>query len=132
MIKHLLLGGLAVAALVPAIAAAQTDPNAASAPGYGEDSSYTSAQAWAGAPQGVRGREDWLEQRIHNAMADGTMEYYQGRDALKALHDVRRMAAAYRAAGPLDGQQRAEIGARLDDVYGKVFLDVRHHEGGTY
>jgi hypothetical protein len=104
------------------------------APGYGADPApppgdYDRQVAygrdpWAGAPVDTRQREDWLQARIQQRIADGQVSDRQGRHALRDLDNVRRMDADYRSAdGHLNPDQRRDILARLDTVRASVWAD---------
>jgi len=124
MNKHVFLGGLMVAAVLPALAAAQPEPAAG---GYGHDAAYTSIDPWTGAPSDIQGRETWLARNIHTAMSAGAMNIDQGRSALKELGHIRETDAAYHAAGPLNDEQTADLQARLDAVHATYVKAVTHN-----
>jgi hypothetical protein len=124
MNRHLLLGALAATALVPAIAAAQPQP---AAPAYGANSAYTGQDPWAGAPQGIQARTEWLGRQIRTAMASDALDIDQGRSALKELGDIRKTDAADRAGGALNDEQRAKLQARLDVVHATVVKAISHN-----
>jgi hypothetical protein len=113
-------------------------------PAYGADNAYPppppppsdydrqgayGRDAWAGAPMDTRAREDWLQSRIQQRIADGELSDRQGRHALRDLDDIRRMDADYRSAdGHLDPDQRRDILARLDTVRASLWVDRNHAE----
>ena len=47
---------------------------------------------WQGAPDGLRQRIDWLQQRIDRGLADGSLSRREGRQAQLQLNDLRRQA----------------------------------------
>ena len=62
-----------------------------------------------------REREDRMDQRIRQAMSDGTIDDREGRRDLRALADIRRMEADYRSGdGRMNEGQRADIDQRLN------------------
>jgi len=86
--------------------------------GYGGD-------PWAGAPADTREREDWLQARIQQRIADGQLDDRRGRRALRDLDDIRRIDADYRDAtdGRLNPDQRRDILARLDTLRDSLRAD---------
>jgi hypothetical protein len=109
-------------------------------PAYGADNAYPppppppagdydrqaayARDPWAGAPTDTRERENWLQARIQQRIADGQLNDRQGRHALRDLDDIRRMDADYRGAdGHLNPDQRRDILARLDTVRDSVRAD---------
>ena len=96
-------------------------------PGSDVDVAYTGRDPWAGAPSGVRQREDWLEDRIRAAMNQNRIERYQGVNLLRDLHDVRSADHDYRAAtGQLDPDQRRQLMTRLDGLNERLWSTIRH------
>jgi hypothetical protein len=90
---------------------------------YGRDAAY-GRDAWAGAPMDTREREDWLQTRIQQRIADGQLDDRRGRHALRDLDDIRRMDADYREAdGHLNPDQRRDIQERLDTLRASVWAD---------
>ncbi len=78
---------------------------------------YDNRDYWAGAPLDTRERESWLENRIQQRMANGVLDQWRGRHALRQLRDIQRMDADYRGYnGRLSEEQRRDIFARLDNV----------------
>jgi hypothetical protein len=102
---------------------------------YGAPSSaYGGGDPGARAPVDTRAREDRLQARIQQRIADGQLDDRQGRHALRDLDDIRRMDADYRAAdGHLNPDQRRDILARLDTLRdglrgGRDDADARDHD----
>ena len=72
----------------------------------------------------TRQREDWLQNKIQQRIADGAIGDRDGRRALRQLDEVRRMDADYRSAdGHLTPDQRHDILARLDTLRANLALD---------
>jgi len=91
-------------------------PPAPPPPGYDRDAAYGRDQG-AGAPMDTRAREDGLQNRIQQRIADGQLDDRNGRRALRDLDDIRRIDADYRGAdGRLNPDQRRDIEARLDTL----------------
>lgn len=61
---------------------------------------------WRGAPQGLRQRIDWLQQRIDRGASDGSLDPGEARQLQWQLNDLRRQAAA--------------VDQRLDDLSSKI------------
>jgi len=55
-------------------------------------SARTTNDFWAGAPDGLQQRIDWLQQRIDRGMADGSLDRREARNAQLQLNDLRRQA----------------------------------------
>ena len=86
---------------------------------------YDAHDRWGGASLDTRERENRLEQRIEQRMADGALDQGRGRYSLRQLHDIQRMDQAYRNYdGRLSDDQRRDIMARLDSVRESVFADA--------
>ncbi len=82
-----------------------------------DQATYDNRDHWAGAPLDTRERESWLENRIQRRMANGALDQWRGRHALRQLHDIQRMDADYRSYdGHLNEDQHRDILARLDNV----------------
>lgn len=72
----------------------------------------------------TREREDRLQARIQQQIADGRLDDRRGRHALRDLDDIRRMDADYRDAdGHLNGDQRRDIEERLDTLRASLWAD---------
>jgi hypothetical protein len=123
-----LLAGLAAAALIPAVGAAQgyAAPPPGAPPGAYDENNYgpppgaevdpgDNLGAWRNRHD-TRAREEWMEQRIHARMADSSLNEAQARTDLARLHEVRAMDEGFRnaAGGELSPDQRREINTRLE------------------
>jgi hypothetical protein len=96
---------------------------APAADSYGANVAYTSGDPWAGAPYGLRERENWLEQRIRHGMETGALSHDDGDRALDRLNHIRSKEAAYRRPdGSISPNDRASIEARLDSLRHDVHL----------
>lgn len=94
------------------------------APAYGRDAAYSDRTRWTGAPLDVRARENWLDQSIRSRMANGTLDPYEGRQALRELRNIRSMDANERGySGHLTYRQTADIQARLDNLRARISTD---------
>jgi hypothetical protein len=103
--------------------ASDSAPPPAYAGDYDRQAAY-GRDPWAGAPMDTREREDWLQARIQQRIADGAVSDRQGRRALRDVDDIRRMDADYRGVdGHLDPDQRRDILARLDTVRAGLWAD---------
>ncbi|MEO8115734.1 MAG: glycine zipper 2TM domain-containing protein [Phenylobacterium sp.] len=84
---------------------------------YGANASYEARSNWIGAPADVREREAWLDQRIRNAMNDGTLGRRDANRALRSLDAIRREEMSMRRyRGELSPRNEAQIQAKLDDL----------------
>lgn len=90
---------------------------------YDRSAAY-SGDAWAGAPSDTREREDWLQARIQQRIAEGAIDDRRGRRALRDLDDIRHMDGDYRDAdGHLNEDQRRDIMERLDTLRAGLWAD---------
>ena len=73
---------------------------------------------WDRAPRDLDQRADWLDQRIHGGMADGSLDRGDARRSLQQLQLIRQDEANYsrRDRGELSDQHRADLTERLDDL----------------
>ncbi len=71
---------------------------------------------WQGAPDGLRQRIDWLQQRIDRGVADGSLSRREARRAQWQLNDLRRQAHA--PAAPRRSQPSIRWGAARYGRYG--------------
>ncbi len=91
------------------------------APAYGQDAAYSEREHGR---MNFREREDRIDQRIRQAMSDGTIDDRDGRRGLHELADIRRMEADYRSNdGHLNDGQRADIDQRLDALRDRLHMD---------
>ena len=88
---------------------------APSAGGYGADVAYV------GPAGDLSGREDWTEQRIQAGEDRGALSHYDAdgdRSRLSSIRDLQgRMRDEHEG---LSGDDRADIGSRLDDLNASV------------
>jgi hypothetical protein len=94
------------AAMMPAAVIAQPAPG------------WDSGAFWRGAPDNPRERIDFLQQRVNNGIADGSLDRHEGARVNGELMHVREWIRHmhYDNAGPLTPAQRDEIQGRLDDL----------------
>src|SRR5207237_8860713 len=52
-----------------------------------DQAAYGAHDRWDNASADTRERENWLEQRIEQRMADGALDQWRGRQALRQLRD---------------------------------------------
>ena len=91
------------------------------APTYGEDAVYADRDRRDGRTVETRDQEIWLDRRIHDEMDRGSLDYQDGRRALRDLSDIRRLDQQYRSAdGRLDGDQSRYINDRLTQLRRQV------------
>jgi len=88
----------------------------ATAQPYSTYSARTTNDFWAGAPDGLQQRIDWLQQRIDRGMSDGSLDRQEARRAQLQLNDLRRQADALNQR--LDALSRGLRWARNDGRYG--------------
>ena len=79
---------------------------------------------WRGAPQGLRERIDYMQQRINRGMSDGSLDPHEARRAQYTLSGIRRDAARYRYSR--DPALRDNLQARLDNLGQHIRWD-RHY-----
>ena len=81
----------------------------------------------------TRAREDWLQSKIQQRIADGELDDRRGRHALRDLDDIRRIDADYRGAdGHLNQEQRRDIQARLETLRARLWADRDPAEAGGH
>jgi Glycine zipper 2TM domain len=108
-----------LAAVALATTAVTAMPAAAQpASGWQSQGSWNRDAFWRGAPDGLRQRIDWLQQRINRGVADGSLDRQEARRAQWQLDTLRRDAAAL--DNRLDNLSRNLRWARRDggDRYG--------------
>jgi hypothetical protein len=99
---------------------------AMSAGAYGSPANYTSRSDWRDAPQDIRARTDWLEQRIVRSRNNGSLSRSEARRAMQTLQGIRRDERIYwRDDGRLSGREANRIMARLDDLNAQIRWDRR-------
>ena len=91
-------------------------------PGYAGGQDY-----YRGAPQGIRERLDYAQQRIDRAAAERRIDRRQADAAYADLSDIRRQDDRLRArdGGRLNGADRAYIQDRLNTLARNVRWDAR-------
>ncbi|MDB5423044.1 MAG: hypothetical protein JWQ29_460 [Phenylobacterium sp.] len=100
---------------------------ASSASVYGQQASYETRSDWRDAPQDVRSREAWLEQRIVRSRDNGALSRREARRAMDTLQDIRREERrAYRNDGRLSRGEEATLMARLDQLNSQIRWDRRN------
>ena len=91
------------------------------APSYGEDAVYADRDRRDGRSLETRDQETRLDRRIHEAIDQGSLDYQEGRRALRDLGDIRRLDQQYRSAdGRLDRDQSRYINDRLTQLRRQV------------
>jgi hypothetical protein len=73
---------------------------------------------WRGAPEGLRQRIDWLQQRIDNGVRDGSLDRYEARRAQRQLDVLRQQARDL--DNNLDDLSRSIHWSRRDTGYAPV------------
>ena len=73
---------------------------------------------WDQAPRDLDAREEWLDHKIRDGMANGSLDRGQARQALQQLAAIRRDESRYtrRDRGNLSDDHRDGLSARLNDV----------------
>ncbi len=83
--------------------------------------SYETSNRAQGMYQDLGRREAWLDQRIRNAAADGSLDGRTSRQDLRELQSIRRSEATFRSRnGRLSNQDQAYLQARLDSLDASV------------
>ncbi|WP_421932179.1 glycine zipper 2TM domain-containing protein [Phenylobacterium sp.] len=97
---------------------------------YGQNASYEANSGWASAPQDIRGRTAWLEQRIRTGMNDGSLSRAEANTALRSLNMISRQERGMRhyRNGQLGRRDAAIIQAKLDTVAANIRLDRRDRD----
>jgi len=81
------------------------------------NATYDNRNQWDGAPTDFTARAEWLDQRIQTGLRDGSLSRNDGRQAQRALHDIRHQEAGMRHyRGQLRPADEATIQARLDGL----------------
>jgi uncharacterized membrane protein YebE (DUF533 family) len=82
---------------------------------------------WAGAPQGIHQRIDFIQSRINRASADGRIPPHQTRMANRDLNDIRRQDQNLRDrdGGHLNPPDREYLQGRLDTLSQRLHWDAR-------
>lgn len=98
---------------------------AASSDTYGSSAGYAWRSDWRDAPQDIRARGDWLEQRIVRSRNNGSLSRKETQQAMNTLQGIRRDERAYSRDGRLSGRERTTLSARLDDLNSQIRWDRR-------
>lgn len=100
------LAALAVAGATPVTAQPHNAP-------YSRSGGWDRDAFWRGAPNSVMERITFVQRRLNNGIADGTLDRREARQTQRALDDIRRDA---QRMGRLDRRERTILQDRLDDV----------------
>lgn len=98
---------------------------ATSAGGYGSPASYNYRSDWRDAPQDIRAREDWLEQRIVRSRNSGAISRREANRAMDTLDGIRRDERYMWRDGRLSERESRTLMARLDDLNSQIRWDRR-------
>ncbi|MCR5875532.1 glycine zipper 2TM domain-containing protein [Phenylobacterium sp. J426] len=90
-------------------------------PGY----TYRYRSEWRDAPEDIRARTDWLENRIVRSRNSGAISRRESQQAMNTLQDIRRQERTYWRDGRLDPREADTLMARLDDLNAKIRYDRR-------
>ena len=83
--------------------------------------SYGADVAYVGAPGDLSGREDWMERRIQAGEDRGALTHFDADGDRSRLTSIRDMQARLRDDHDgLSGDDRADLGSRLDDLSASV------------
>jgi len=94
---------------------------------YGDRGGYQWRSDWRDAPQDIRNRTDWLEQRIVRSRNNGSLSRREAQRAMDTLQDIRREERrAYRDDGRLSNREQYALMSRLDDLNSQIRWD-RHN-----
>jgi hypothetical protein len=86
MMSKTMMAALALATAVTAV------PLAAQGGGVQAQVTWNRDAFWRGAPEGLRQRIDWLQQRIDNGVRDGSLDRFEARRAQRQLDVLRQQA----------------------------------------
>ena len=95
-----------------------------SAASYGS-SGYTYRSDWRDAPQDIRAREAWLEQRIVRSRNNGSLSRREAQTAMNTLEDIKREERRAYRDGRLTDREQYALMSRLDDLNGQIRWDRR-------
>jgi hypothetical protein len=102
---------------------------AMSADRYGSNAntySYSWRSDWRDAPEDIRARTDWLENRIVRSRNSGVISRHEAQRDMATLQEIRRDERhAMRSDGRLSGREAERIMARLDDLNSQIRWDRR-------
>ena len=96
---------------------------ATSAGAYSSQASYggySTRSDWRDAPQDVRQREAWLEQRIVRSRNSGAISRKEAQRAMDTLQEIRRDERRAYRDGRLSDREEYALMARLDDLNGQI------------
>ena len=94
---------------------------------YGSPGGYQWRSEWRDAPQDIRTRTDWLEQRIVRSRNNGSLSRREAQRAMDTLQDIRRdERRAYRDDNRLSNREQYALMARLDDLNSQIRWDRRN------
>jgi hypothetical protein len=83
--------------------------------------SYSADVAYVGPPGDLSGREDWMERRIQAGEDGGALSHFDADGDRSRLTSIRDMQARLRDDHDgLSGDDRADLGSRLDDLSASV------------
>lgn len=89
------------------------------------NSTYTYRSDWRDAPQDIRARSEWLEQRIVRSRNSGAISRKEANRAMDTLQGIRRDERAYYRDGRLSDRESRALMARLDDLNSQIRWDRR-------
>ena len=93
---------------------------------YSTPASYNSRSDWRDAPQDIRAREDWLEQRIVRSRNNGAISRREADRAMDTLDGIRRDERYMWRDGHLSDRESRTLMARLDDLNSQIRWDRRN------
>lgn len=103
-----------------------------SAPGYGSDRNYDGDRRRTDIRPDLNTREVWLDRRIREAGADGTLGWRDMRRNLGELASIRRQGAHMRSVGgQLSRRDEAYLQARLDRLAASLRLATDEQRDGS-
>jgi hypothetical protein len=128
MLKSLVLAGVAVAAIAPALASAQPtvpyDENNYGPPPGVEVAPNDDLTTWRNRHD-THAREEWMEARIRHRVSDGALTQAQADRDMAHLHEIRAMDDGFRSSngGDLTPDQRHQINLRLEHLADTILAE---------
>ena len=106
----------------------QDGPPPAYGPGYNAGYAPAGGGFWAGAPQGIHERIDFIQDRINRGASVGRLSPHEARMANRDLNAIRQQDSSlrYRDGGHLSPPDREYMQSRLDTLSQRLHWDARN------
>jgi hypothetical protein len=85
---------------------------------------------WEHAPADLDQREEWLDRRIHDGVADGSLDRDDAHRGLQEVREIRHTEREYqqRDGGDLSDEHRTELAQRLEDLGQQLHWNREHRD----